>query len=110
MRELAKMECVPCQGGVPALKGDALIDLHAGLGDGWQVVDEHHLEKAYGFHDFKEALDFTNIIGDIAESQGHHPDIELSWGKVKVTIFTHKINGLTESDFILAAKFDQAIA
>jgi len=106
MRELAKMECVPCQGGVPALKGDALKDLQAGLDDGWQVLDEHHLERTYGFNDFKQALNFTNVVGEIAETQGHHPDIELSWGKVKINIFTHKIDGLTESDFILAAKFD----
>lgn len=108
MRELAKMECIPCRGGVPALKGDALKDLRAGLDEGWQVVDEHHLEKTVRFQNFKEALDFTNIIGNIAETQAHHPDIELSWGLVKVTIFTHKIDGLTESDFILAAKFDDA--
>lgn len=108
MRVLATMKCVPCEGGVPALKGDELTDLRAELADEWQVVDEHHLERVYVFHDFKEALEFTNIIGGIAEYQGHHPDIELSWGKVKVTIFTHKIDGLTESDFVLAAKFDLA--
>ena len=108
MRELAKMECVPCRGGIPALKGEALKNLLVGIDEGWQVIDEHHLRRSYGFKDFKEALDFTNVIGGIAEMQAHHPDIELSWGNVKVTIFTHKIDGLTESDFILAAKFDGA--
>ncbi|MBN2477643.1 MAG: 4a-hydroxytetrahydrobiopterin dehydratase [Pirellulales bacterium] len=78
------------------------------LGGGWRVVDEHHLEKEYRFTDFREALDFTNRLGEIAEMEGHHPEILLSWGKVRVTIFTHKIDGLTESDFILAAKYDQS--
>ena len=75
---------------------------------GWQVVDGHHLEKTYRFADFGEALAFTNRIGAVAERQGHHPDIHLTWGKVGVSIWTHKIDGLTESDFILAAKFDAA--
>ena len=77
------------------------------LGGGWQVVNEHHLEKEYKFKDFREALAFTNKIGELAEAQGHHPDIYLAWGKVKVTIWTHKIDGLTESDFVLAAKADR---
>jgi len=70
------------------------------------VVDEQHLEKEYRFKDFRTALTFTNRIGELAEAQGHHPDIYLSWGKVRLAIWTHKINGLTESDFILAAKAD----
>jgi 4a-hydroxytetrahydrobiopterin dehydratase len=77
------------------------------LGGGWQVVDEHHIEKEFRFADFREALDFTNRLGEIAEMEGHHPEILLSWGKVLVTIFTHKVDGLTESDFILAAKCEQ---
>jgi len=104
--ELAKKRCVPCQGGIPPLKGDALRRLAAQLGGGWQIVEEHHLEKEYLFGDFREALDFTNRLGAIAESEGHHPDILLSWGRVRVTIYTHKVAGLTESDFILAAKYD----
>jgi len=72
------------------------------------VVQEHHLEKAYAFKDFKEALAFTNAVGEIAEREGHHPDIYLAWGKVGLSIWTHKIDGLTESDFVLAAKADQA--
>jgi len=70
------------------------------------VVDEHHLEKEYRFKDFRTALAFTNRIGELAETQGHHPDIFLSWGRVRLAIWTHKINGLTESDFIFAAKAD----
>ena len=108
--DLASKECVPCKGGVPPLRGEKLDQLLAALGNGWQVVNEHHLEKDYKFKDFRQALDFTNRIGVIAEAQGHHPDIYLAWGKVKITIWTHKINGLTESDFILAAKADQALA
>jgi len=78
------------------------------LGGGWRVVDEHHLEKAYAFDDFRQALDFTNRVGDIAEAEGHHPDVHLGWGRVTLTIWTHKIDGLTESDFILAARADEA--
>jgi 4a-hydroxytetrahydrobiopterin dehydratase len=93
-------------GGVPALKGEALESLKAQL-TGWQVVDEHHLLKAYSFPDFRSALDFVNKAGAVAEEEGHHPDLLLSWGKVEAKIWTHKVNGLTESDFILAAKLDQ---
>ncbi|MDB5105151.1 MAG: putative pterin-4-alpha-carbinolamine dehydratase [Fibrobacteres bacterium] len=101
---LAAKECVPCKGGTPPLEGEALRDLSARLGHGWKVVDEHHLEKEFPFKDFKEALEFTNRIGEVAEAQGHHPDIYLAWGKVRVTLWTHKIGGLTESDFVMAAK------
>lgn len=107
MTALAEKECVPCKGGMAPLKGDALSKLAEQVGDGWRVVDEHHLEKEYNFKDFREALDFTNRVGELAEAQGHHPDIYLTWGKVKLTIWTHKINGLSESDFVLAAKADQ---
>jgi len=106
--DLAQNECVPCKGGVPPLKGDALADLVGRLGNDWQLIDEHHLEKVYTFPDFRQALDFTNEVGEVAESQNHHPDIHLSWGKVKVIIWTHKIDGLTESDFFFAAKCDAA--
>jgi 4a-hydroxytetrahydrobiopterin dehydratase len=107
MSELAKKECVPCKGGVPPLGASSSGALLEQLGSGWRVVDNHHLEKEYTFEDFRQALDFTNRVGELAEAQGHHPDIYLAWGKVKLTIWTHKIDGLTESDFILAAKADQ---
>ena len=110
MSELAKKECVPCKGGVPPLKGHGLTVLLEQLGNNWKIVDEHHLEKEYKFKNFREALDFTNRVGELAEAQGHHPDIYLAWGKVKVTIWTHKIDGLTESDFIFAAKADQELS
>ena len=107
MSPLSEKQCVPCRGGVPPLKGQDLERIARELDGNWQVVDEHHLEKDYLFKNFREALDFTNRVGELAESQNHHPDIYLAWGKVKVTIWTHKIDGLTESDFILAAKIDQ---
>ena len=106
MSELAKKECVPCRGGVPPVKGSELEALHRQLNEGWTVAEEHHLEKEYQFDDFRQALDFTSKVGEMAEEQNHHPDILLTWGKVKVTIWTHKIDGLTESDFVFAAKAD----
>jgi 4a-hydroxytetrahydrobiopterin dehydratase len=104
---LSKKDCVPCKGGVPPLKGDALKELLSQLGHGWEVVKEHHLEKTFPFPDFQTALDFTNKVGAIAEHEGHHPDIHLAWGKCRVVIWTHKIDGLTESDFVLAAKVEK---
>lgn len=108
MTDLAQKECVPCKGGVPPLQGPELTALQEQLGNNWQVVAGHQLEKEYRFKDFRTALAFTNRVGELAESQGHHPDILLSWGKVKLVIWTHKIDGLTESDFIFAAKADSA--
>jgi 4a-hydroxytetrahydrobiopterin dehydratase len=104
--ELAEKECTPCEKERPALKGDAIRRLSRKLGKGWKVVDEHHLEKEYAFEDFREALDFTNQVGEIAEKENHHPDIYLAWGKVRLNIWTHNIDGLSENDFILAAKAD----
>ena len=106
MSGLAEKTCVPCRGGVPPLTAEQIRPLQQQV-NGWSVVNNHHLEKQYTFPDFKTALDFVNKVGRIAEEQGHHPDIALAWGKVGVQIWTHKINGLTESDFILAAKIDQ---
>lgn len=106
MAELADLQCVPCRGGVPPLRGDEIEKLRAQL-DAWQVVNEHHLQKTYRFKDFRESLEFVNRIGALAEVQGHHPDICFGWGKADITIWTHKIDGLTESDFVLAAKIDK---
>ena len=105
MPDLAQMSCVPCRGEVPPLAGAALDRLSAQVSD-WTVVDGHHIERVFGFPNFQKALDFTNQVGALAEAEGHHPDIYLAWGKVGVKIWTHKINGLTESDFVLAAKID----
>ncbi len=106
MSELASRECVPCRGGVPPLKGEQLQKLRGELNE-WSVVAEHHLSKVFKLRDFQEALAFVNRVGALAENQGHHPDICFGWGRVEITIWTHKIDGLTESDFILAAKIDQ---
>ena len=105
---LADKKCIPCAGGVDPLKGEALQDLMKELDSDWQLVEEHHLQRDFDFDDFKQALDFTNRVGAIAEEQGHHPDIFLTYGRVTVKIWTHKIDGLTESDFIFAAKVDRA--
>ncbi len=107
--ELAQQDCVPCRGGVPPLDSAAIDRLLRQLDGGWKAVGGHHLEKEYSFKNFLEALEFTNRVGAIAEEQRHHPDIHLAWGKVKLTIWTHKIDGLTESDFVLAAKADEAV-
>ena len=106
MTELAGKTCVPCRGDVPPLKGEELEELSRQVPD-WEVVDEHRLRRPFRFKNFREALDFVNRVGELAEEQAHHPDIELGWGRVGITIFTHKIDGLTESDFILAAKVDR---
>ena len=107
--DLASRECVPCQGGIPPLEGDELAAFHAQLNNGWQVMEDHHLEKTYRFENFQQALDFTNRIGGLAEEVNHHPTICLGWGKVHVTLWTHKIDGLNEADFVWAAKADQLV-
>jgi len=103
--DLASKTCVPCRGGVPPLSMDVASRLMEQL-DGWQF-EQGHLAKSYHFPDFGVALEFVNKIGAISEQQGHHPDVYMTWGKVSLEIWTHKIDGLTESDFILAAKFDE---
>jgi 4a-hydroxytetrahydrobiopterin dehydratase len=108
-RDLASRDCVPCKGGTPPLAGAELEALERQLGGGWRVVDGHHLEKLYRFDDFRGALAFTNRVGALAEEQFHHPDIQLAWGRVGISIWTHKIDGLTESDFFFAAKADRLL-
>ncbi|UCF33087.1 MAG: 4a-hydroxytetrahydrobiopterin dehydratase [Phycisphaerales bacterium] len=108
MTELSARQCVPCQGGIPPMTRRQIDELLQQL-DGWSAVGEHHLTKEYPFLDFVSALAFTNKIGALAEEQGHHPDIYLTWGLVRVDIWTHKIDGLTESDFVLAAKIDRIL-
>lgn len=103
---LANKTCVPCMGGVPPIEFERSRELLAEL-RGWSIIDEHHLEKEFSFPDFKSALAFVNQAGEVSEFEGHHPELVLSWGRVIARIWTHKIDGLTESDFILAAKFDQ---
>lgn len=103
---LHEQHCVPCSGGVPPLQPDQLARLQAQLKD-WAVVRGHHLEKEWRWPDFASALAFVNRAGAVCEAEGHHADFELGWGRVRAKIWTHKIDGLTESDFVLAAKLDQ---
>jgi 4a-hydroxytetrahydrobiopterin dehydratase len=106
MSDLASKTCVPCRGDVPPLAGEELEELSRQL-PGWEVVEGHHLRREFRFQNFGEALGFVNRVGELAEEQGHHPDIDFGWGRAGITIFTHKIDGLTESDFVLAAKVDR---
>lgn len=106
---LAQKQCVPCRGGTPPLTKAEQDRLLRELGGDWDVQEGHHLHKLYRFENFAEALGFTNRVGAVAEEQGHHPDIYLTWGKVGIKIWTHAIDGLTESDFILAAKADAVL-
>lgn len=101
---LVAQECIPCRGGVPPLRGAELAQLAEELGSDWDIIDEHHLEKEFAFPDFVTTLAFVNRVGNLAEEQNHHPDLMLSWGRAMVRIWTHKIDGLTESDFVFAAK------
>lgn len=106
MTDLASKNCVPCRGGVPPLAGKELDALAKQVPE-WKVVDGHHIVRLFKFPNFRQALAFVNKVGELAEQQGHHPDILLAWGKAEITTWTHAINGLTESDFILAAKIDK---
>jgi 4a-hydroxytetrahydrobiopterin dehydratase len=103
---LAKRECIPCRESVAPLKGEQLRAYQDLLDGDWKVVNEHHLEKVFRFKNFREALAYTNRVGELAEEHGHHPDLCLGWGRVQVTIYTHHIDGLHESDFVLAAKIE----
>lgn len=103
---LADKKCVPCRGDVPPLHGEELEHFHRSVPK-WTVSNQHHIHREFRFPDFKQALGFVNRVGEVAENEGHHPDILLSWGKADITLWTHKIDGLTESDFIMAAKIDR---
>lgn len=106
MEDLASKTCVPCHGGVPRL-GGAELEAFAGQVPGWEVVAGHHLRRRYEFPNFRQSLALVNRLGEVAEREGHHPDISFGWGYCEVTIHTHAIDGLSESDFILAAKIDK---
>ncbi len=102
---LASRHCVPCEGGVKPLDPQA-IDSLQGQVPGWEIVNGHHLRKSWKFPDFKTALAFVNRVAEVAESEGHHPDITVGWGKVEIALWTHAAGGLTENDFILAVRID----
>ena len=105
--KLSDQKCEPCSGDTPALEGEELQKYHKRIGEEWDLIDEHHLEKSYEFKNFREALDFTVQIGEMSEKEGHHPEITLTWGEVSIKIYTHAIDGLSENDFIWAAKADR---
>jgi len=109
MSDLLSKKCIPCSVGAPTLDEEEIKELLPSLKEGWEVIDNEYIVKTYKFKDFKEGLDFVNRIGQLAEDEGHHPDIYLSWGKVVIKLWTHKIQGLHENDFILAAKIDELI-
>jgi len=108
MENLTEKHCVPCSGDEDPLEGEEVQRLMKNLDKGWKVVEDHHIKKEYNLSDFREALEFVNEIGEIAEEEDHHPDLELGWGRVVVQLRTHKIDGLSLNDFILAAKTDEA--
>jgi 4a-hydroxytetrahydrobiopterin dehydratase len=107
MTTLAEKKCTPCQGGVEPLHGEELRQRAEQLGPGWQIVEGKRLEKSFKFEDFRQALNFVNRVGEVAEEENHHPDVYLAYGQAKITLWTHKIGGLHDNDFILAAKIDQ---
>ncbi len=107
MAALAEKHCIPCEKGAKPLKGEQIEQQKEQLGPEWRVVDEHHLEREFSFDDFRQTLDFVNKVGELAEEEGHHPDICFGYGNAKIDLWTHKIDGLHENDFILAAKIDQ---
>lgn len=106
MNELVRKQCLPCVAGIKPMPASEIQDQLSDLMEGWKVVENHHMEKEYKFRNFKEAFEFTIDIGHLAEREAHHPLIQLSWGKVRLTLWTHKADGLTLNDFILAAKAD----
>jgi 4a-hydroxytetrahydrobiopterin dehydratase len=105
---LADNACVPCRGGVPPMARPEAERLLRQLDEGWRFNEAGHLDRTFEFDDFAAALAFANRVGEIAETEKHHPDLHVSWGRCRVEIWTHKIQGLTESDFYLAAKTDRA--
>jgi 4a-hydroxytetrahydrobiopterin dehydratase len=108
--KLAAKSCEPCRGGMPPMTADEAKS-HIGQVPGWELnADARRIERCFSFGNFREALDFVNEIGELAEAEGHHPEIHFGWGYCRVEIFTHKIGGLHQNDFILAAKINDLAA
>ena len=105
--DLANKKCVPCEGGVDPFNHEQVQEYMKALEDGWDVEEDQILTREWDFPDFKSAMLFANKVGDIAEAEGHHPDLHVYWGKVVVDLWTHAIEGLSENDFIVAAKIDR---
>ena len=106
--DLAEQQCVPCRGGVPPMERTRAENMLTELGSAWRLNPAGHLERSYRFSDFAQSMSFANTVADIAEAEGHHPELRVGWGNCTVEIWTHKVNGLTESDFFLAAKAERA--
>ncbi|MDY6771421.1 MAG: 4a-hydroxytetrahydrobiopterin dehydratase [Candidatus Nanohaloarchaea archaeon] len=107
MSALSDEKCVPCQGGIPPMEPEEIQDHLDEVDDGWEVKRDHHITRHFEFDDFEEALEFVNEVGEVAEEEGHHPNIEFTWGEADVTFYTHKIDGLHKNDFRMAAKVDE---
>lgn len=99
-------KCIPCEGGMPHLMADEIAEFRKQVPE-WEIVDFHELKRRFDFKDFAEALAFVNKVGALAESEGHHPALRFGWGYAEITLFTHAVDGLSENDFIMAAKIDQ---
>ncbi|CAN5203903.1 4a-hydroxytetrahydrobiopterin dehydratase [soil metagenome] len=108
-KKLEERKCEACNANTPPLEGDELQRYYSKLDEGWDLIDDHHLEKTYSFKNFRHALEFTNRVGEMSEEEGHHPEIYLTWGEVKLTVYTHAIDALSENDFIWAAKADGVV-
>ncbi len=106
---LQHKSCAPCQSGGPPLEKEAAEGFLRDLGGNWQINGKRHLYNQFKFKDFVGAMAFANKIAEIAEKEGHHPNLIISWGECSVEIWTHKVNGLSENDFILAAKIEALI-
>ena len=109
MTELAQKVCTACKEGAPRVTEEEIAEYKKEISTEWKVVGDHHLERKLTFPDFKKTLEFVNKVGEVAEKEGHHPNIDFTWGKCKITLYTHKIDGLHENDFILAAKIDEIL-
>ncbi|MDY6777913.1 MAG: 4a-hydroxytetrahydrobiopterin dehydratase [Candidatus Nanohaloarchaea archaeon] len=107
MTDLTDKTCEPCQGGIPPMEEEEIVEYREQIDDAWDIVEDHHIKRSFDFNDFQAALEFVNQVGEIAEQEGHHPVIEFTWGEATIEIYTHKIDGLHENDFILASKIDR---
>ena len=104
---LVQQKCTACEGGIPPMNAEQIAKYRPQIDAAWEVIDDKKIRRAFKFKDFKEAMVFVNSVANLAEEQGHHPDISIYYSKVVIELWTHKINGLFLNDFILAAKIDE---
>ncbi len=105
--DLSKKKCVPCEGGIPALNPEEIAKYKELISDDWKVVENNKLSKEFYFVSYRQTIDFINKVADLAEAEGHHPVLHIYFGRAVIELWTHAINGLSENDFILAAKIDK---